>query len=221
MSKLAIFDCDGTLVDSGSTIHSALDSALRHHGFCCPPREEAQKVIGLSLVEAMRTLVPEGNHEAMAETYKQAFVELRQSGAAIEDPYEGITDLLKSFENAGWMLAVATGKSMRGLDHILETHDWRGHFISLQTADGHPSKPNPSMINSAVAEAGADPMQTVMIGDTSHDMRMARNAGVGAIGVIWGYHEPDELKEGGAHALAGRASDVLTLSEAWRQGAWQ
>ncbi|MCJ8191517.1 HAD-IA family hydrolase [Sphingomicrobium aestuariivivum] len=218
--KLAIFDCDGTLVDSGATIHDALDTALRHHGHCCPPRKEAQKVIGLSLVEAMRALVPDADHHALAETYKQAFVDLRASGAAAEDPYEGIDDLLRAFENEGWLLAVATGKSMRGLQHIIEQHDWTGTFISLQTADHHPSKPDPSMIHQALRDAGAEPRDTVMIGDTAHDMRMARNASVGAIGVMWGYHEHEELTEAGAHAIAGRAPDVLTLSEAWRAGAW-
>ncbi|WP_265587818.1 HAD-IA family hydrolase [Sphingomicrobium arenosum] len=219
--KLAIFDCDGTLVDSGATIHDALDSALRHHGYCCPPRKEAQKVIGLSLVEAMRALVPDADHEALAETYKQAFVDLRASGAAGEDPYDGIGDLLTAFENEGWLLGVATGKSMRGLDHVLDQHGWREHFVTLQTADHHPSKPNPSMIAQALRDAGAEPRNTVMIGDTGHDMRMARNANVGAIGVMWGYHEHEELDEGGAHAIAGRAADVLTLSQAYLKGAWR
>ena len=221
MTKLAIFDCDGTLVDSGATIHDALDTALRYHGHCCPPREKAQKVIGLSLVEAMRALVPDADHEALADTYKQVFVDLRESGEAAEDPYDGIDDLLIAFENAGWLLAVATGKSMRGLDHVLDQHGWRGRFVSLQTADHHPSKPDPSMIITAMSDAGAEPRNTVMIGDTGHDMRMARQASVGAIGVMWGYHDQDELNSAGAHAVAGRAADILTLSEGWREGAWR
>ncbi|MCJ7420848.1 HAD-IA family hydrolase [Sphingomicrobium astaxanthinifaciens] len=215
--KLAVFDCDGTLVDSGATIHDALDTALRHHGHRCPPRNEAQKVIGLSLVEAMQALVPEADHDALAATYKQAFVDLRASGAAAEDPYEGIAELLGAFEAAGWLLAVATGKSDRGLAHILEQHGWREHFISLQTADRHPSKPHPSMLLEAMRDAGAEPPHTVMIGDTGHDMRMARNAGVGAIGVAWGYHDAHELAGGGAHAIAAHAGEVLALSEGWRR----
>ena len=219
-TKLAIFDCDGTLVDSGSTIHHALDAALRHHGHDCPPRDQAQKVIGLSLVEAMRALVPDADHDALADTYKQAFVDLRERGEAMEDAYEGIDDLLKAFVADGWTLAVATGKSDRGLQHVLELHGWTDRFECLHTADHHPSKPNPSMIFAAMNDCFADPKDTVMIGDTGHDMRMARNAGVGAIGVAWGYHDSVELEQGGAHAVAGRPEDVLTLSQAWRAGAW-
>ncbi|WP_343345563.1 HAD-IA family hydrolase [Sphingomicrobium sp. XHP0239] len=217
---LAIFDCDGTLVDSGATIHRALDASLRHHGLECPPREEAQRVIGLSLVEAMKALVPDADHDALAETYKEAFVDLRERGEAVESPYDGIPDLLTAFANAGWTLAVATGKSEKGLRHVLDLNGWSDRFACLHTADGHPSKPNPSMIFSAMNECYADPKDTVMIGDTSHDMRMARNARVGAIGVAWGYHPVAELEEGGAHAIAGKAEDVLTLAQAWRAGAW-
>ena len=220
VTKLAIFDCDGTLVDSGATIHQALDQSLRRHGHDCPPREEAQKVIGLSLVEAMQALIPDADHAALAETYKEAFVDLRERGEAVETPYDGIDDLLKAFRNEGWTLAVATGKSEKGLHHVLDLHGWHDLFKCLHTADRHPSKPNPSMIYSAMSDCYADAKDTVLIGDTAHDMRMARNAGVGAIGVTWGYHSTQELNEGGAHAIAAKAEDVLTLSQAWRAGAW-
>ena len=219
-TKLAIFDCDGTLVDSGATIHRALDMSLRHHGHSCPPREEAQRVIGLSLVEAMKSLVPDADHDALAATYKEAFVDLHEKGEAVENPYDGISDLLAAFVNEGWTLAVATGKSEKGLRHILDLHGWNDRFECLHTADRHPSKPNPSMVYSAMSDCYAEAKDTVMIGDTAHDMRMARNAGVGAIGVAWGYHPVLELEKSGAHAVAAKAEDVLTLAQAWRAGAW-
>lgn len=215
MIKLAIFDCDGTLVDSGATIHRALDTALTAHGLPCPPREEAQRVIGLSLVEAFEMLVPGEDHHALSETYKEAFFAMRGAGQVEEPLYDGIVDLLGAFEADGWLLGVATGKSDRGLRHVLESHGLEKMFVSLHTADRHPSKPHPSMVMAGMADVGADPSSTVLIGDTSFDMRMARNAGVCAIGAAWGYHAPHELTDAGAHHVAEQAHEVMDLATNW------
>ena len=99
------------------------------------------------------------------------------------------------------MLGIATGKSRRGVDRLIEKEDWHGHFFTIQTADEHPSKPHPSMIATAMAETGALPHQTIMIGDTTYDIEMACAAKVGALGVTWGYHHRDELSEAGAHLI--------------------
>jgi phosphoglycolate phosphatase len=107
------------------------------------------------------------------------------------------------------MLGVATGKSDRGLFHCLESHGLLDHFVTLQTADRHPSKPHPSMIEHAMAEAGADAAVTVMIGDTSFDMAMGVNAGVRALGVDWGYHTPEELMAAGAEMV------VTDMEQLW------
>jgi phosphoglycolate phosphatase len=138
--RCAIFDCDGTLVDSGATIHRALGLAFEAHGLQLPPRKEAQKVIGLSLVEAMEVLAPDLNavqHQQLAETYKKAFLALRGAGEVKEPLFEGILPLLDELESRGWVLAVATGKSDRGLRHCLERHGLHPRFLSLQTADRH------------------------------------------------------------------------------------
>lgn len=214
MTRLAIFDCDGTLVDSGRTIYRALTTAFAAHGLDLPPPDVARKVIGLSLTEAMAALLPEGSaeqHAAMAEDYKRAFWELRAAGQVEEPLYEGVLELLDNLEAHGWLLAVATGKSDRGLKHCLQSHDIHARFVSLQTADRHPSKPHPSMVAQAIAEAGASAETTIVVGDTSFDMAMAANSGAAGIGAGWGYHEAQELLDAGAIAVAEHPADVLDL----------
>lgn len=216
MMRCAVFDCDGTLVDSGSTIHRALGLAFAEHGLVLPPREQAQRVIGLSLVEAMAELAPTQGadlHQRMAQTYKDAFVTLRGQREVEEPLYEGILPLLDAMEERGWLLAVATGKSDRGLRHCLLSHGLHARFLSLQTADRHPSKPHPSMTLQALADCGADPHRSVVIGDTGWDMGMAKAAGCHAIGALWGYHDERELVAAGADVLAACPADVLGLAE--------
>ncbi len=216
MTKLAIFDCDGTLVDSGATIHRALAETFDAHGLELPPVRECRKVIGLSLTEAMAALVPDatdGGHVELAETYKSCFQRARQNGLVEEPMFDGILELLDGLESDGWLLAVATGKSDRGLRHCLESHGLHARFVSLQTADRHPSKPSPSMALAAMADAGASPGRTVVVGDTSFDIAMGVAAGASAIGVGWGYHEPAELLAAGARAVADVPADVRNLAK--------
>jgi phosphoglycolate phosphatase len=215
MTRLAIFDCDGTLVDSGATIHRALQAAFEAHGLDCPPPSVSRRVIGLSLVEAMAMLVPGADHDALSRTYKDAFIAMRQSGHVEEPLFDGIQSLLDALEAEGWLLAVATGKSDRGLRHCLESHGIHARFASLQTADRHPSKPHPSMALAAIAESGAQPETSVVIGDTNYDIGMALAAGTGAIGAAWGYHERDELMAAGAHGVAEAPLDVLAMARQW------
>ena len=215
MTKLAIFDCDGTLVDSGATIHAALATTFDTHGLDCPPQHITRKVIGLSLDEAMMSLAPDADPTALSRTYKDAFIAMRGAGRVEEPLYDGILELLGVMERGGWLLAVATGKSDRGLRHCLTSHGIFDRFSSLQTADRHPSKPHPAMALAAMAETGAEPGRTVFIGDTGWDMGCARAAGCGAIGVGWGYHDHDELIEMGAHQVAGEPREVQALAEQW------
>jgi phosphoglycolate phosphatase len=215
MTKLAIFDCDGTLVDSGATIHRALRTALDAHDHPCPPQSVTRKVIGLSLDEAMASLVPDGDHKALSRTYKDAFIAMRGAGEVDEPLYDGIIELLDAMRAAGWLLGVATGKSDRGLRHCLAAHGIADRFVTLQTADRNPSKPHPAMALGAMEEAGALPRDTVFIGDTGWDMGCARAAGCGAIGVGWGYHEHDEMVAMGAHAVSDAPADVAGLAEDW------
>ena len=215
MNRLAIFDCDGTLVDSGATIHRALGTAFTAHGLDLPPRAISQKVIGLSLDEAMAELAPDADHGALSTTYKDAFFAMRGAGEIHEPLYAGIAELIETLHGDGWLLGVATGKSDRGLMHVLASHGLTDRFATLQTADRHPSKPNPAMALAAMAEAGAGPETTVFLGDTGWDMGCARSAGCGAIGAAWGYHERAELFAEGAHFVADAPGEVAALAERW------
>lgn len=214
MNRLAIFDCDGTLVDSGATIVSTVAETFALHGIDPPPPNVCRRVIGLSLVEAMAKLAPDASpedHARLAQTYKGCFSRARQDGRVEEPLFDGILELLEALEADGWLLAVATGKSDRGLNHCLENHGIHARFVSLQTADRHPSKPHPSMVLQAIADAGAAPETSVVIGDTAYDMGMARAARAGALGAGWGYHHDEELRAGGAHLVAERPQCVMTL----------
>lgn len=212
MNRLALFDCDGTLVDSQLTICRAMEECFAQARLEPPGRHATRRVVGLSLVEAMRALLPEAEprfHHLLAESYKAAFSRLRAAGCVEEPLFDGVEALIEALEAQGWLLGIATGKSDRGLRHCLERHGLGARFVTLQTADRHPSKPHPSMIEWALAEAGADPHSSMMIGDTSYDMIMAKSAGIAAVGVAWGYHEPDELVAAGADYIAEHPSRIL------------
>jgi phosphoglycolate phosphatase len=214
VNRLAIFDCDGTLVDSGATIYAALKASMEQNGYEVPPVSVSRRVIGLSLTESMAALLPQASAEQqrqLAEDYRRAFMGLRTAGQVDEPLFDGVLELLDALEADRWLLAVATGKSDRGLKHCLEQHDIHARFVSLQTADRHPSKPHPSMVEKAIADAGAAPQTTIVVGDTSFDMAMAVAAGAVGVGAAWGYHEAKELIEAGAVAVAEQPLDVLDI----------
>ncbi len=203
--RLALFDCDGTLVDGQAGVIAAMEAAFAEVGLPAPDRHQVRRIVGLSLPQAIRLLAPGADEDARQAAdlaYREAFRAAREAGSLVEPLYDGIADLVGELGRAGWLLGVATGKSQRGLDHCLAMHGLSAHFVTLQTADHHPSKPHPSMIDTALAETGADRATCVMIGDTQYDMAMAVSAGVRAIGVDWGYHSAAELREAGAEAVA-------------------
>jgi phosphoglycolate phosphatase len=209
--RLAIFDCDGTLVDSQHNIVTAMQGAFEAASLTCPERTDILSIIGLSLPQAMAKLLPGADDDfcdLLAGHYRQCFRDLRAAGVVHEPLYDGIADLLDNLEAQGWLLAVATGKSDRGLANVLAHHGLSARFISLQTADRHPSKPHPSMIAAALSDAGAHAQDAVMIGDTSFDMLMAGAAGVPALGVGWGYHQPGELFASGARSVAQDSAEL-------------
>ncbi|MDT9599230.1 HAD-IA family hydrolase [Sphingosinicella rhizophila] len=211
MNRLAIFDCDGTLVDGQASICAAMESCFVAAGMQAPARERTRRLVGLSMMDAMQVLLPGAEaelHAELVEGYKSAFQQLRRDGLVEEPLYDGVEQVLAALEAEGWLLGVATGKSDRGLGHCLDCHGIKGRFVTLQTADRHPSKPHPSMIEQAMADAGAAPQTTVMIGDTSYDMAMARSAGARAVGVTWGYHGAQDLLAAGAHILADHPSQL-------------
>ena len=215
MPRLAVFDCDGTLVDSQANIGRAMTRAFLACDRTPPPIAAIRRVVGLSLVESMQMLLPDESdalHRELAATYKAMFHQLRRENALDPEPlFDGIAETLTHLRDHGWLLGVATGKSDRGLGLLLAHHGITDWFVTLQTADRHPSKPDPSMLQAAMAEAGAGPAETVMIGDTSFDMAMARAAGVRAVGVAWGYHSPADLAAARAEVIADRAADLPDL----------
>jgi phosphoglycolate phosphatase len=209
--RLAVFDCDGTLVDSQHVIVACMVQAYAAHGLPAPEAASIRRVIGLPLLECMARLSPghpEDSHIRLTEAYKDAFFASRQRPDHHEPLFDGAVAALDRLESQGYLLGIATGKARRGLDAVLERHNLIRRFVTLQTGDRSPGKPHPAMLERAMAETGTAPEDVFMIGDTSYDMQMARSAGVHAIGVAWGYHPAEELRAAGAHAVI-RSFDEL------------
>ena len=199
--RLAVFDCDGTIVDSQYSIIACMHAAFDTYQLPLPNRESIRRVVGLPLLDAVADLIPEAERdviEGIRTEYGRAWHFLRETEGLDEPLFPGLKELLDALETQGWLLGIATGKSRRGLHGTLEKHDILDKFATLQTADHARGKPQPDMLYQAMNETGVSAAGTVMIGDTTFDMEMARNAGVVAIGVSWGYHDAEELRQMGA-----------------------
>lgn len=201
--RLILFDCDGTLIDSQHMIVAAMGRAFTALELEPPSRERTLAIIGRSLHEAITDLT-DADHpvEKLVTAYRKSFFELRSDPEYHEPLYEGAKaclDALAARDDV--LLGLATGKSRRGVDAILELHSLQDRFVTIQTSDNAPSKPNPAMVRQALQETGMAAADTVLIGDTSFDMLMARNASIRALGVTWGYHRPMALQQAGAGAL--------------------
>ena len=200
-SYLAIFDCDGTLVDSAASIVSTMKTTFVDHGLEVPTNDNIQRIIGLPLTDAiarLNPLVSEGDAEMLSEHYKSRFRELRRAGAVHEPMFSGVSQALAHLDRANWTMGIATGKASHGLVATLEPHGILDYFVTRQTSDVAKGKPHPDMVLRAMEETDTRSETTVMIGDTTFDMEMARNAGVKGIGVSRGYHKPEELYQAGA-----------------------
>ncbi|MCU4654082.1 HAD-IA family hydrolase [Roseibacterium sp. SDUM158016] len=201
--RLVVFDVDGTLVDSQAHILAAMDRAFATMGRPAPRRGEVLAIVGLSLPVAMARLAPDLGAGAgdLVAAYKEAFAALRLDGAgvALSPLYLGARDCLAALSADPWtLLGIATGKSRRGLSHLVELHGFDGVFQTMQTADGHPSKPHPAMLEACLSETGVEKARAVIVGDTTYDIEMGRAAGLRTIGVSWGYHAADALRAVGA-----------------------
>jgi phosphoglycolate phosphatase len=215
MIRLIVFDCDGTLVDSQHVIVAAAERAFRAHGLEPPSVAAVHAAIGLSLELAIAAWRPEtavAECALLADAYRAAWRALRDQEGVREPLFPGALAALEELNRRGHLLGIATGKSRPGLLSVLEHHGLASLFMSLQTADRHPSKPHPSMLEAAMAETGSAPEETLMVGDTSYDMTMARAAGVGAIGVAWGYHPVAHLLTAGATTIVDSFDDLLSLA---------
>ena len=215
--RLVVFDCDGTLVDSQHHIVAAMTAAFQAHGLADPPAAAVLSLVGLPpavMAAALLPALPAGRHHAVAEAYRQAFFARRQRPGHREPLYPGAERTLRELGTAGYLLGIATGKSRRGLDATLGAHGLLQHFATVQTADLARGKPDPDMLHRAMAEVGAEPSETLLVGDTTYDMQMARSAGVRAIGVVWGYHAPGALLAAGAHCVIEDFASLAPLATA-------
>lgn len=211
--RLAVFDCDGTLVDSQAAIVRAMAAAFIAEGHPAPTELAIRRSIGLRLVDAITLLAPgadDARIRRLTDGYRDIKLAMQAQEENREPLYDGARDTLDRLVRGGWMLAVATGKGRPGLIATLTRHDLLERFLSLHTAE-EGGKPDPTMLRNAMAFAGAAPADTVMIGDTSFDMRMAANAGVRGLGVAWGYHPREELVASGAHAIADTYAHLAEL----------
>jgi len=218
-TQLAVFDCDGTLVDSQHIIVAAMQGAFRAHGLAEPDPASVRRQVGLHVADAVLELLPDAPEKliaAVGASFVEAGRMLRDAREHNELLFPGVVEVLEHLAGENVLLAVATGKSRRGLERTLKEHGLGGHFIILKTADDGPGKPNPAILLDAIAEAGSSPQSAVMIGDTVFDIAMARSAGSYAVGVGWGYHEPGELNAAGAHAVLDHFRDLpVTLDTLW------
>ncbi len=217
---LLLFDCDGTLVDSQHDIVTAMDFAFTNQGLRPPTRSATLAIVGLSVPEALLTLAPtlsSSVREALAQDFRSGAPSQRETGGRDNPLYPGATEIIARYAGRDdVVLGIATGKSRRGVNRLFDQYDWHPHFATVQTADTNRSKPDPEMITAAMADVGAEPARTIMIGDTSFDIAMANAAGVHSIGVGWGYHPPHALTAAGAPIVVQSFADLATAIDRLR-----
>jgi phosphoglycolate phosphatase len=216
--KLAVWDVDGTLVDSRSSIHRAAVVAANAIGIEPPTYEQVRQIVGVSLFEALQMMRPDLDPETIAaytREFQNAFLAFHADPDFRESLYEGAHDALLRLKADGWFLGMATGNSRRGVNRLTEKYGWTELFDASFCADDGPSKPHPHMLQCNLNHLGLGSHQAVMIGDTSHDIRMAREAGVHAIGVSWGFHTVEELELAGAHVIVHSFEELSAVLDAF------
>ena len=202
--KLAVFDVDGTLVDSRASIFEASTQAAEAVGIVPPQYDQVRAIVGLSLFEAIVAMLPEHDeptHRAFMQEFQAVFTRRHNEDDFQEALYDGADALLRNLKSEGWLIGMATGQSRRGVNRCLDGYNWRDVFDMTFCADDGPSKPHPHMVLANLSALGVDRRHAVMIGDTGHDMRMAREAGIRAVGVSWGFHTVEELCLAGSHDI--------------------
>ncbi len=191
--KLLVFDWDGTLMDSEGRIVACIEAAIGDLGLPARELEEMRNIIGLGLREAIDTLYPgasETVHRQMVERYRHHYL---GSGGIPTPMFDGAAETLHGLAERGYFLAVATGKGRVGLDRAMESSGVAQYFHATRCADETFSKPHPQMLLEVMDAVGAEPAETLMIGDTEYDMQMAVNAGTAALAVSYGVHAPERL----------------------------
>lgn len=209
--RFIVFDVDGTLIDSQHTIVHCMSAAFLAHGLAAPAAQAIRATIGLKLDIAVANLLPAAERARcleLVEGYRTAFLALQDSAGHDEPLFPGTLEMLDALAHPEIFLGIATGKNRRGLTRVLERHGLAPRFHNFKTADDGPGKPHPHLLLAAMAEVGAEPGETVMVGDTTYDIEMARAAGCLAVGVTWGNHEAARLEAAGAHCVIGHFSEM-------------
>lgn len=210
MYQLIIFDWDGTLMDSAQKIANCIKASARDVGVDEPSDEKAKSIIGLGLVEAMKILFPSGTESQVrqiVEAYKYHFV---KGDCTEQGLFDGVEQGLQALEDAGAVLAVATGKSRAGLDRIFAETGLKKHFITSRCADETRSKPHPQMLNEILDFSAIDADKTIMVGDTTYDMDMAVNANIHGLGAAYGVHAESMLLKSKAVSVQHSFNQLLT-----------
>lgn len=204
---LVVFDWDGTLIDSTNMIATSLQDACRDVGAPVPTREDALFVIGLNLADTFQHVVPGLDAEGrtkLAERYRHHFL-AREHEAPL---YAGVPEMLAELHGRGQRMAVATGKARRGLERALDTTGLRGWFEATRCADEGFAKPHPGMLLMLLELTGVEPRRALMVGDTTHDLELAANAGVDAVAVSYGAHPEALLATRAARARCASVADL-------------
>lgn len=204
---LIVFDWDGTLMDSTGAIVASITAAATDLGIEPPTEERARHIIGLGLIDALRHALPDlpaERYQELAQRYRYHYLARDQDLLL----FDGVDQLLVELAAAGHMLAVATGKTRPGLNRALEVSGLGAHFHGSRCADECHSKPHPQMLEELMVEFGVEPAATLMIGDTTHDLQMANNAGVQALGVAYGAHPRASLEAQAPLFCAGSVAEL-------------
>lgn len=212
--KLALFDCDGTLVDSGKLIHEVMIRTFVHHDMPEPSYDATKAIIGISLDSAIARIMGQDHIDeriaAMTHHYKSIYGDVRSEPEFQEPLFDGIEEMMAALAaREKLLMGAVTGKSRKGLDLIIDTHGFHRTFFVTRTADDCPSKPHPAMVLECCRDAGVDPADTVVIGDAIYDMMMAKAAGAKAVGVSWGYGGVDDLRAAGADVIVHTPAEIL------------
>lgn len=209
--RFIVFDVDGTLLDSQHTVVHCMSEAFAAQGLPVPAAAAIRATIGLKLDIAIASLMPAPERARAAdlvEGYRTAFFTLQDTPEHDEPLFPGTLEMLDALTHPEVFLGIATGKNRRGLERVLKRHDLAPRFHNFKTADDGPGKPHPHLLEVAMAEVGAEPADTVMVGDTTYDIEMARNAGCVALGVNWGNHSEDRLRQAGAHHVISHFAEL-------------
>ena len=205
--ELVIFDWDGTVMDSTALIAACIQEACRELGLAVPAEREAKWVIGLGFIQSVEHVAPgldRARQLELAERYRRHFV-AREHEAPL---FAGITETLAELRSRSRLLAVATGKARRGLDRALSSTGLKAHFDATRCADEGFPKPHPDMVLRILEQTGVEAGRALMVGDTTHDLELAANAGVDAVAVCYGAHDEAQLRSRNARHYAHSVDDL-------------